>query len=995
MTAPRVYTIPAGVSFVDALASELLQRADTDPLALPRMRILLPTRRACRALATAFLRIRRDQPLLLPRMTPLGDVDEDEIALDYAAELGIEDALIAPAISPLRRLLLLTKLVLARDPKTSADQAARLAGELARLLDQVQTERLDWRDLATLVPEELAEHWQTTLRFLGLLTEHWPRILAEEGACDPADRRNRLLAAQAAAWTKAPPATPVIAAGSTGSIPATADLLKVVCRLPQGAVILPGLDTDADDDTWSAIRNEPWHPQYGMALLLERLEVTRAEVQVWPHRSRDRFIEARAKLIHHALRPASSSADPQPFGPATLAIHQLSRLDAPTLEEEARAIALMMRQTLEEPDKSAALVTTDRPLARRVAAELQRWELAIDDSAGVPLGDTPPGAFLRLVARMVTEQFAPVPLLAALKHPLAGGGRSVGQFRRLVRRLELARRPDPSGRGLPVLRGPRPSPGIAGLRDALGDRSDENAPLHALIDGLDEATRPFVARIGQGQASLPDLLAAHVHAAEALAATDTETGPDRLWQGEPGEALAKFIAELADAAQGFAFDGTDAYPALFETLLAGQVVRPVWGRHPHLAIWGPLEARLQHADVLILAGLNEDSWPPRPAASPWMSRPMMQAFGLPLPDRRIGLSAHDFAQAFCAPEVWLTRSRRREGTPTVPSRWLLRLEATLRGAGEADIRGDDLWLNWQSILDDPAPGERRRIEPPAPRPPVAVRPRRLSVTRIETWMRDPYAIYAQSILGLRALDPLDADPGAAEYGSFVHQALERFTRQHPRHVPGDAAAELLRIGREVFAPMLDRPGVRAFWWPRFERIVRWFVAEEMERAGHIAERFSEVTGVLSIDAPFAPFALTAKADRIDRHVGGSLVIIDYKTGQPPTDKEVAAGFAPQLPLEAAIAAAGGFDGIPAKPVAGITYWRLRGNEDGGEARNLKGDPSELATTARDGLERLVAAFDDARTPYAARPRSSVAPRFSDYEHLARIREWSAAADSGE
>ena len=982
---PRVYTIPPSVAFVDALAAELLRRAEDDPLALPRMRILLPTRRACRALATAFLRIQGDRPLLLPRMTPLGDVDEDEIALDYAAELGSEDALIAPAIAPLRRLLLLTQLVLARDAKTSPDQAARLAQELARLLDQVQTERLDWRDLETLVPDELAAHWQTTLHFLTILSQHWPRILAEEGVCDPADRRNWLLAAQAAAWTKAPPATPVIAAGSTGSIPATADLLKVVSRLPHGAVILPGLDQEADDDTWAAIRAEPWHPQYGMALLLERLEVSRADVRVWPHEVPDRYAEARARLIHRALRPAVASADPEPFGAAQLAVQHLSRLDAPTLEEEARAIALIMREVLEHDERTAALVTPDRALARRVAAELQRWQIAVDDSAGLALGDTQPGAFLRLVARMVADRFAPVPLLAALKHPLAGGGQTTARFRATVRRLELA-----------ALRGPRPAAGLAGLRHALGDRHSDSERLHTLLDTLTEATEPFVDLMERPSAGLPALLAAHVAAAEALAATDVEPGPDRLWQGDAGEAMAKFIAELADAAQGFAFDRTEAYPALFETLLAGQVVRPVWGRHPHLAIWGPLEARLQQADVLILAGLNEDSWPPRAAASPWMSRPMMQAFGLPLPDRRVGLSAHDFAQAFCAPTVWLTRARRREGTPTVPSRWLLRLEATLRPTPEAEIRAGEAWLHWQSILDEPAPGERRRIDPPAPCPPVEARPRKLSVTRIETWMRDPYAIYAQNILRLTALDPLDADPGAAEYGSFVHAALDLFTRQHPRQLPGDALPQLLAIGRQVFAPMLDRPGVRAFWWPRFERIARWFVAEEERRADAIVERFSEVTGTLSIDAPYAPFALTAKADRIDRRTDGSLVIIDYKTGAPPTDKEVAAGFAPQLPLEAAIAAAGGFDGIPARAVAGITYWRLRGNDDGGETRDLKGDPSEFALTALAGLERLVAVFDQQTTPYAARPRSSVAPRFSDYEHLARIREWSAAgADDAE
>lgn len=990
MTSPHVFTIPAGVSFVDALAAGLLQRAGNDPLALPRMRILLPSRRACRSLTAAFLRQKPNRPLLLPRMTPLGDVDEDEIALDYAEELGADAAAaIPPAIQPLRRWLLLSQLILARsDGETSADQACRLAQELAQLLDQVQTERLDWNELKDLVPDDLAEHWQQTLQFLTLLTHHWPRILAEEGCSDPADRRNRLLTAQAKAWSRSSPATPVIAAGSTGSVPATADLLGVVSRLPNGAVVLPGLDQGADDATWEAIRQEPWHPQYGMAVLIERLGIDRSAVKIWlDEPPLSRFGAARAELIQRAMRPAAVNVGPQAFPAAEAAVAGTTRLDAPTPEVEARTIALIMRLALEDPLRTAALVTPDRPLARRVAAELQRWNIGIDDSAGLPLGDTPPGTFIRLVARMVAERFAPVPLLAALKHPLAGGGTGIGHFRRTVRRLELA-----------VLRGPRPAPGLAGLRRALEDTANDTGALRTLIGTLEHATAPLIAQLESPSVRLSDLVAAHIQAAEVLAASDSETGPDRLWRGEAGEALAKFVAEMADAAESFTFVGPEAYPALFETLLAGRVMRPVWGRHPRLAIWGPLEARLQHADLLILAGLNEETWPPRVAASPWMSRPMMQRVGLPLPDRRIGLSAHDFAQAFCAPCVWLTRSRRKDGTPTVPSRWLLRLEALLRDSpAAADLQRDsERWLRWATALDEPLPSERRRIDPPAPCPPLSARPRTLSVTRIETWMRDPYTIYAQYVLGLSALDPLDADPGAAEYGSFVHNALELFIRDHPRSLPADALPQLLALGRQVFAPMLDRPGVRAFWWPRFERIARWFIAEEERRSDDIRERYCEVSGRLVIDAPLGPFELTAKADRIDLRRDGSLCIIDYKTGQHPSDKEVAAGFAPQLPLEAAIAVTGGFADITAAVVAEITYWRLRGNEDGGETHSTTREPAAVAATAQDGLRHLVSVFDQPQTGYAARPRSSMAPRFSDYEHLARIREWSAAGyETGE
>ncbi len=983
---PRVFTVPAGVAFVDAIAARMLADSGSDPLALARCRVLLPNRRACRSLGLAFLRLRRQRPLLLPRMTPIGDVDEDELGLEYADAIGEHGGFdIPPAIAPLRRQLLLSRLILAmRGDDTSPDQAARLAHELGRFIDQVRIERCDWRQLAAVVPEEFARHWQITLEFLKIVTEQWPAVLAEEGCIDVAERRNRLLAAQAEAWTRVPPTSPVIAAGSTGSVPASAHLLKVVSTLPQGAVVLPGLDLDTDAATWEIIKTEPWHPQFGMSQLLERLGIERSDVLPWPHPPLPSTSPERAALLARALRPAASPPLPEKRV-SPLAVRDVIQVELQRPEEEARTIALLMRQTLEEPDRTAALVTPDRVLARRVAAELQRWNVAVDDSAGVPLGDTPSGGFLRLVASMVAGAYAPVALLAALKHPLAAGGMAIDRFRRAVRRLELN-----------VLRGPRPAAGLAGLRDALAGSGGESAKV---VERLASATTLFAEALCRETVDLDHLLRLHVAAAEAMAATDAETGAAHLWRGEDGEALAEFVANLSEAAAGFAFIHPEGYPAFFDTMLSGHVVRPRWGRHPRLAIWGPLEARLQHADVMILGSLNEESWPPRVEASPWMSRPMMKAFGLPLPERRLGLSAHDFCQAFSAPQVWLTRSLRKEGSPTVPSRWLLRLEALLRGsAASSGFRGGEQWIVWQAMLDQPRDNERRRIRPPAPCPPVAVRPRQLSVTQIETWMRDPYAIYAKHILGLKALDPLDADPTLADYGSFVHKALEVFVRRHPQALLLDddqATQLLLACGREAFTPMLHRPGIRAFWWPRFESISRWYLAEERARRAEVSARFAELSGSLNIDAPAGKFNLTAKADRIDRLANGAFALIDYKTGGVPKAKELEQGFAPQLPLEAAIAIRGGFRDLSSIDsdirIQSLEFWQLCGNAIGGKRKIINTEPEAAAETALSGLCQLVTTFDCAGTGYPARPRPSVAPRYSDYEHLARVKEWSAGA----
>jgi ATP-dependent helicase/nuclease subunit B len=978
----KIYSISPDVPFVDTLAAGVRASAGGDPTALAAVTVLLPTRRACRALTDAFLRESGGRPLLLPRMIPLGDVDEDELAIGGPAEDGPStDLAVPPAISDLRRQLLLSRLVLAvRKDEASPDQAARLAAELARLVDQVHTERLEFRRLPDLVPEEFARHWQITLRFLAILTESWPKILAEEGCIDSADRRNRLLEAQARAWRQAPPPTPVIAAGSTGSVPATADLLNVVAGLPRGVLILPGVDLEADDETWAAL--EPSHPQFGMAQLLERLGVDRRTVKPWPATGGADTHPGRTALINRALRPAATAdVGRRDTPPPTDALADITRIDAPGPEEEARVIALIMRETLEHADRTAALVTPDRALARRVTCELERWGVAVDDSAGRPLAETMPGAFLRLTARMAVENLAPVPFLAALKHPLAACGVAPSTFRGQVRRLERA-----------ALRGLRPAPGVAGLEAAL---ADDATGLKPLLASLAAAMHPLQAVLDREMSALRDLLRAHVAVAEALATTDQQPGAHRLWGGDAGEAAAAFVAELGEAGDDFEPIAVAAYPALLDVLMAGRAVRPRYGRNPRLAVWGPLEARLQRADVMILGSLNEDTWPPKAQASPWMSRPMMKAFGLPLPERKIGLSAHDFTQAFAAPRIWLTRASRSEGTPTVPCRWLLRLENLLRGTyAEKALTADaGRWLHWQRQLDEPSAFVP--VDPPTPRPPVEARPRRLSATQVETWMRDPYAIYARHVLRLKALKPIDDDPGAADYGSLIHKALEIFVRENPGPVPSDALDRLLAAGRRAFGNMLDRPGIRVFWWPRFERIARWFVDVERERRAGLRVTASEVKGSLILDAPAGPFELTAVADRIDTLADGTLAVIDYKTGAPPLKREVAAGFAPQLPLEAAIAEAAGFAGVPRAPVSALEYWRLRGSDPAGERISAADDPATLTQEAIEGLTNLIARFDFRETAYESRPRPAVAPRFSDYEHLARVKEWSAGGKGEE
>lgn len=965
----NVVSIPAGTPFLETLAGELV-RSPT----LADDTVLLPTHRAGRALVEAFAEAAGGGTLLLPRILSLGELDADEIAIRAEAEPGLADDLsLKPAIPALARRLLLARLVMQRDRQIPPDRALQLAGALARLIDEAQFNRLDFDRLDTLVAEEFAEHWQETLDFLSIVTKAWPAILEEQGRLDPIDRRNRLYTAQIALWRRSPPEGRVIAAGSTGIMPATADLLACIAGLPRGLVVLPGLDRHLGDEGWEAV--EEGHPQWALKQLLERLGVERAAVPDWP----EARSSARSRLVAEAMRPAETTEAWRSLAPDIGDGAQglsVARFANPAAE--AGAIALMLRDAVERGE-SAALVTPDRDLARRVSVELGRWGLAADDSAGQPLGRTPAGAFLRLVGHAAAADFAPAELLAALKHPLAACGMEPARFRRAVRRLERA-----------LLRGPRPANGLDGLLQAAKSAKDKR--IGKTARRIARAFKPLRAVHRRQEAALADLLAAHVETAETLA------GEARLWRGTDGEAAAELLANLGEAAGAWQPIQSADYAALFDELAAGQTVRLMRPRHPGLAILGPLEARLQRAGRLVLAGLNQGAWPADPAPDPWMSREMRMQFGLPPAEVRQGLAAHDFSQALNSGEVVLTRSERVGTDPTVPSPWLQRLETVARALGR-DIE-DPRWAAWQAELDRPE--EVRPAEPPRPRPPVAARPRELSATRVTTWLQDPYSIYARQILDLRPLDSIDADPEAREFGSTIHEALERFMREYPGpDLPDEAWERLLAVGEEAFAPFRDRPLADMFWNRRFERAARNVCAIETERRPGIEHILTEIAGKTRLECPAGPFTLTARADRVELRVGGGLVIVDYKSGNPPSATDVARRTARQLPIEAIIAADGGFPGCPAVAVAGLEYWRIGGGRGDrpaplrvarrGEKPGKSRGPyniEEVVKATREGLRRFIAAFDEEAMPYLAEPRPEFAGGYNDYRHLSRKDEWS-------
>ncbi len=986
----NLFAVPPDVPFLDALASGWLARCDSlsgagDPLAVGRGLILLPTRRSARALAEAFLRVNLGRPMLLPRITALGALDEAPLALAGALDLP-------PAVAPMQRLAVLSKLILAMRGKggapRTADRAWLLARELASLMDEAERAGID---LATRLPDaadpEYAAHWAQTLEFLHIVTGIWPAWLAENGVMNPAERQVALLRAQARAWENDPPEYPVLIAGTTAGIPAVAHLLGVVARQPCGQVVLPRLDLDMDDDAWAGL--EASHAQAGLVRLLTGLGATRGDVRRWDSPTEPAIPPSRFGVLSRTLLPAGALHDWMDRQPVPL--DGLSRLKAADQQHEARAIALTLREALETPGARAALVTPDRDLAGRVAAELLRFGIVADDSAGEKLADSPPAVFLRLLLRAIAGELAPVALLALLKHPLAGAGLNPAACRDAARRLEKA-----------CLRGPRPAHGIAGLRIA----AERDAPSIAFLARLETCLAPALRFDSAMEIAPATALAAVIDAAERLAATDDAAGPVRLWAGEEGEALATSLAELQDAATVMPDLRRGDLPGLLDAVLEGSVVRSrraLRGRggaeHPRIFIWGLLEARLQSADLMILGGLAETVWPPAAESGPWLSRPMRTRIGLPTPEEAVGQAAHDYLAACCsAPRIVLSCPERRDNAPAVPARWLARLDMFLQGRDQALPQHPSVAR--ARGLDLPG-GPPKPLKAPRPCPPVNLRPRALSVTAIETWLRDPYAIHARHILKLAALKPLDEETDASDYGTLVHDGMRRFLEKHGAAWPPDAALEMRLAMARALAEQRLRQALQTWWAPRLDRIAGWVAATETTRRDQRPpiEIAPEVPGAIDLFRPGGRFRLTGRADRIERYNDGSLAILDYKTGSPPGQTDADTGRAPQLLLEAAMAALAGFGPGLAGSASALVYWHLTGGMDPGSEKPLfKDKPGDIPPAAAAALSRLcelIDTFDDPARAYLSHPNPSLAPRFSEYGQLARVAEWSAAGGADE
>ncbi len=962
---PTLYTIAPWRPFADDLAAGLMARYP-GPLDLARVLVLLPSRRAGRALSDAFVRLSDGKALLLPRMAPAGDIDAEDALGSFAEGLeGAAEAL--PAIAALPRRLVLAK-ILANGRNLGAAEALALAGQLAGALDTLEIEGKRAADVAGAVPEgALQGHWARNAELLETLMRAWPDILDARGVMDAVARRNRLIGLLAARWAETPPPHPVVLAGFASAPPAVGGLARSIARLPQGMLVLPGLDTALEPEIWAHIGgsgNEggslETHPQHGMARLLAAAGLSPAEALPWPTVApTPGSPPARATLVRRAMEPAALSGGRAPPPPPD-ALAGLRMVEAATAAEEALLIALALRQVAERPGRTAALITPDRALARRVTVQLTRFGIEIDDSAGQPLARTAPGSLLVALAVAAGERFAPVPLLAVLQHPLVKSGEGRLAWLNCVRALDKA-----------ALRGLRPPPGLQGVAKVLRKTPD-------LMDWWTADAAPLLAALEPLPADAADLVDALRRVAESLA------GP-ALWAGDAGRALAGLFEALDAARPDLAALAVDAdgAAALTTALLQGETVRPRWRRHPQLAIWGPLEARLQAADLIVMGGLNEGSWPAAAAPDPFLAPAIRAALGLPGLARRTGLQAHDFASALGAPEVLLTRAAREGSAPSVASRFWQRLAAAAGGQPDSGTLTPSAAALLATARRIDRPGLEIRFPQPAPRPPAGTRPRQLSVTDVAMLKADPFAFYAKHMLRLKPLDPRDAEPTGGERGQVVHKVLERWFREGHLDMEKDLDAlidaEMAKLG--------DRPDLAALWRPRVQRMAR-FAIEALAADDGWRVKGMESNGELAWNGVM----LRGRADRVDSN-GAGLRIVDYKTGRLPGVADVTDLWQTQLALLAAMAERGLLADIDAAPVVALDYVKLSGGREPGVVRPALGRKADAEPVpihiekALADFETLAGSYLLGDRPFTAKAHVVHGRRFADYDLLARVAEW--------
>lgn len=964
---PRVFAVPLGVDFGQSLINGLRQRCThMKPHEFAAVEILVNTRRTGRRITELF---QQGQAGFLPKIRLLTDLESDP------STSGVPFP-----VAPLRRRFELSQLVaqlVHSEPDLAPSGAIfDLSDSLASLMDEMKGEGVSPNDIRALDVSDKSGHWQRALRFFDLVQTY---LEMSESEPDVETRRRLVVERKIADWDANPPEHPIIVAGSTGSRGTTALLMDAVAKLPQGAIILPGFDFDLGPSQWADLNDFQDHAQFRFKSFMDRLQLESTHIQRW---SADLPANTlRNQLVSLALRPAPVTdqwlSDGPNLGDLGPAMADVTLIEAASPKEEADVIALRLRLAIEE-GQTAALISPDRMLTRQVAAALDRWQIKPDDSAGQPLSLSPPGRFLRHVADLLRQKPDTLRLLTLLKHPICHSGHD--------RNLHLLRTHDLE---LELRRNGPPHPNRASLTQWAKRTAGPDVGRMAWANWLGNC---LDLTADHGDRHLTHHVETHFTLVDMFSAGVALDGTGELWREAAGRKAQKVCDQIKLHADAGGMMSSAEYVSLFQGVLSKEEVRDRDSGHPNILIWGTLEARVQAADLVILGSLNDGTWPSAPSPDPWLNRQMRAEAGMLLPDRQIGLSAHDFQQAIATKNVWLTRSMRSSDADTIPSRWLNRISNLLDGLpdqngpavlGSMRERGHHYLAQTRAISTP-----KSRLAPaarPSPSPPVSARPKQMSVTQIKTLIRDPFSIYARKVLRLSPLDPILHQADAPMRGTITHTILEKFIKNGLTDEQPLSKQSLLDLAAEVLNAECPWPATRQLWLSRIERVADWFLEAEVQRQVYARPVAFEARGELSLNR--LDFQLTGYADRIDQTHDGQAILYDYKTGAPPSASEQRY-FDKQLLLEAAMVERGGFPSIEMTRVADAAFIGLGGVPKVVNAPLDDTSPDQVWEEFHD----LIRAWGRPDRGYTARLAHMKEADTGPYDHLSRYGEWDMSMD---
>lgn len=1010
----KFVSIPFNAPFLDIVAQRWMEEVYYTASQLPRGMIIVPNQRTVKGLINSFIKMNKGNPLLLPKIISVGNLDEDNSTFT-----GQEALTLLPAVHPMKRLSILTSLIMQMNKRLGnrmqAGEAWNMAGSLAELMDEAEWIGCELENaLLQAVEGEYAQHWQNILQFLSIITEIWPQWLQDNHLMNPVARAVASLNVQIKKWQDSNNEDAVWVVGFVDARPVIVNFLSAVVQLPRGRLITPGMQEDLSEESWNKL---PFtHPYAEMAKMFFALGIKRKDFQIWSSQNCLRVPEERVLAFQQILLPAEN-LEQWLANRRSIVLSNCFLIEPLNQQQEAVVIALMIRDALQTPHKKIALVTPDRNLAKRVALELGRWDIIADDSAGEPLKNTAGAVLLSLILQACVENFTPVTLLSLLKHPFVCCGVQASLCREYARLLEIH-----------ILRQFAVS-GLSTIQAALLQKIDEfkkvdkealsvsaeyflslEAELSQFLDNLQTIVKGFVNE--PTRKSLKQWVIALVKAAEKLTSNEEQQGETVLWQAEEGNALAEHLHDLIVETDHVASIGLQEFMSILQASYQGMMVRSrraLWGRkqqefHPRVYIWGLIEARLQNVDMVILGGLSEGVWPPTVDCGPWLNRPMREKMGMRIPDVDVGRTAYDFMAMCCSiPEVILSSPLRRDNAPVVQSRWIVRLKAWLKGRHNSFIASHPA-VEWVKLLDQPQ-DMAKPIHSPNPCPSIALRPKSISITDIERWIKDPYEIYAKKILNLRKIIGLEEDRSTSIFGMIVHEGLklayENYAYQWTLVRVEQALLETLEKRQDIL------PSYKKWWKARLIKIAYWVFHHEQKRrnSSELPQLYLEKEGHYCFELQEGLFfTVRGIADRINLNIDGNIEIFDYKTGAMPSVESVKRGKAPQLPLEAALVSYGGFGKTLAEyNIAHYYYWQLKGGiEEGKEVKidNILSKDLMLSEQHWQALQKLILAYYDEKQPYLSRPRPylmkeylSTVPRFGDYKHLARVLEWGMSAEN--